>query len=397
MGANSMIKPSLFMQKCLLLCRGVNVVPSLEEKFQQFNLSLNKGRKGGAGPAGGRYFCYNDTVVNIPLYYTSLIPSFYDWTDIDTDLKCTFIDSTGQYAFDTFSLIDLPKFYNQKSSENIPFYKIGLIHSRNVFSTTVHQKCCHWETGNQCKFCGIEYSLQSGATIEEKTGEQLIEAIEAAKQENPALVSHITLTAGTAKNQIELIRKYSDITSKIHTRFPKHPIHIQVDPLLKRECFEQLKNAGVSTIGIHIEILDDTIRKEICPGKSNTPYETYIKAWKLGVETFGTNNVSSFVVVGYLEQQELRKKRIRDMIQIGVIPFILPVRYIPQNPNPVPMVDPFELYQLTYYAASEMMKNNMDPFKNSAGCVLCGACGPILDAYSFVKSGKPPEIPESQK
>jgi len=38
-----------------------------------------------------------------------------------------------------------------------------------------------------------------------------------------------------------------------------------------------------------------------------------------------------------------------------------------------------------------MIKNNRDPFKNIAGCVPCGACGPILDAYEYVKAGNQKE------
>ncbi len=370
----------------------MNITPSLEMKFKELNLSLNKGRKGGAGPAGGRYFSINGDVVNIPLYYTSVVPSPFDWIDIDSDLRCTFIDTSSHYEFSTYTLIDIPKFYAQWSSQNIPFYKIGLIHSRDVFSTTIYQRCCHWESGNQCKFCGIEYSLESGSTIEEKSAEQLIEAIEAALKENPHLVSHITLTAGTSKKPIDLVHKYAEIVSKIHARFPNLPIHIQMEPLVKRECFEQLKKAGAATIGIHIEILDDTIRKEICPGKSKISYEIYKKAWSLAVEIFGKEQVSSFVLIGYPENEEDRRNKICELIELGVVPFILPVRFIPQNPNPVPQVDPIELYKICYFAAKEMIRVNMDPNRNKAGCVPCGACGPILDAYSFVKDGNISEL-----
>lgn len=386
-----MNKPSLFLQKCLLLCRGVNITKDLENKCLKLNISLNKGRKGGAGPAGGRYFSVHNSVVNIPLYYSDINPSPYNWIDIDQNRNCTFTDSTGRYIFETFQLIDIPKYYSQISSDGIPYYKLGLIHSKDVFSTTICQKCCHWEQGNQCKFCGIEYSLQSGATIETKSGQQLVEAIKAALEEDPNQVTHITLTAGTSKNQKKLIERYAEISNMLHTAYPNIPIHIQLEPVVEKEWFDLLKENGVATVGIHIEILDDNVRKEMCPGKSKISYETYKKAWKLGCETFGVNNISSFILIGYPEDKDIRASRLKEMVELGVVPFIVPVRYIPQNPYECPEVNPFELYDICYDVSKEMIKNNRDPFKNIAGCVPCGACGPILDAYEFVKAGNQKE------
>ena len=51
--------------KCELLCSGV----ALPE-------TMRTGRKGGAGPAGGRYIRVKDTVVNVPIYGAALQSPF---------------------------------------------------------------------------------------------------------------------------------------------------------------------------------------------------------------------------------------------------------------------------------------------------------------------------------
>ena len=59
-----------------------------------------------------------------------------------------------------------------------------------------------------------------------------------------------------------------------------------------------LKEAGVDTVGIHIESFDLDTLNRVAPAKAAIGLKRYEEAWKKAVELFGPNQVSSFVVVG---------------------------------------------------------------------------------------------------
>ena len=62
-------KKEVFSQKTELLCRGIYLDKDLRDFYRQQGISLDFGRKGGAGPLGGRYFLFeNGTLVNVALW-----------------------------------------------------------------------------------------------------------------------------------------------------------------------------------------------------------------------------------------------------------------------------------------------------------------------------------------
>ena len=65
----------------------------------------------------------------------------------------------------------------------------------------------------------------------------------------------------------------------------------------------ELKEAGVDTVGIHIESFDFKILSQVAPAKAAMGLERYEKAWKMAVEIFGPNQVSSFLIVGLGEKK----------------------------------------------------------------------------------------------
>jgi radical SAM protein (TIGR04043 family) len=140
----------------------------------------------------------------------------------------------------------------------------------------------------------------------------------------------------------------------------------------------ELKEAGVDTIGIHIESFDFNILTEIAPAKSALGLKRYSKAWEKSVEIFGINQVSSFLIAGLGES---RKSIIDGSIYLaerGVYPFLVPLRPIPgsllQNASPPPPEFMIELYE---EVSQILTKSNISSKKNKAGCVRCGACSAL--------------------
>jgi hypothetical protein len=60
---------SIFEKKTELLCSGLFLDENLVEYYLKQGIEIDFGRKGGAGPSGGRYFIFEDnTLVNVALW-----------------------------------------------------------------------------------------------------------------------------------------------------------------------------------------------------------------------------------------------------------------------------------------------------------------------------------------
>jgi len=368
--------------KTELLCKGVNLDERFIDKYKSKGIPFKEGRKGGAGPLGGRYFAFDDnkTILNVPLWHNNKETNFVLKNEKDGYFEI--FDKSKNSVFVKLRLIPYPNYYKITTTDDILMEKIALIHGLDCLATTIYQRCCYWENGSKCQFCGIELSLARGDTIEEKTSKQLIEVINAVKIEGK--FKHLLLTTGTTSSIDKGVLKYINILEDIKNKFPDIPIHVQIEAVDNLEYISMLKEAGADTLGIHIEILDDSIRKVICPGKSKTSYEVYEKNWIHALEIFGKDQVDSFILIGFGEPTEEFWNKLEKMIKLGVIPHITPVRPVPQSKFKAPICNPLILLNIFEYSAKLMKKFNVNPLNNKAGCVRCGACSGIIEAYRLI-------------
>ncbi len=372
----------VFSKKTELLCKGIYLDKNLRDFYKEQGINIDFGRKGGAGPLGGRYFLFrNDTLVNVALWddknKTDLVLSEKEGDYLKV------IDEANKNLYTKLKLVDEPLYYNPDyvTTDGIQMKKIALVHGVDCLASTIYQKCKYWACGEACAFCGIELSLAQDNTILEKTPQQMIEVIQAAKKEGRC--NHMTLTSGTEEGDDKGAKRYIELLKEIKKSFPNLPLHVQIEPLEDDGYLSRLKDAGADTIGIHIETLNDKIRKLITPGKYHISYSTFEKNWRKSVEIFGKNQVETFILTGFGESFEDLIKELENVISLGVIPFITPVRSIP-GLKELPPTNVDELINLYLEAAKLMKKYGLNPLKNKAGCVKCGGCSAIKEAYLVV-------------
>ncbi len=374
-------------KKTELLCKGLFIDQALIEHYKNQGFNIELGRKGGAGPLGGRYFRFETPFQKEPIIVNAAL-----WNDPQrTDLilgkkKGEFFNihkrDEGE-LWGQLKLINNPNYYSSKykTSDGIRMKKIALVHGIDCLGTTIYQKCKHWECGNACAFCGIELSLKYETTILEKTGQQISEVITAAKEEGRC--SHMTMTSGTESSEDKGALRYIKILKKIKENHPEIPLHIQIEPLNDLSYLIRLHDAGADTIGIHIEVMDDELRKEVTPGKYKIPYSMFVKNWKKAIEVFGANQVESFILTGFGEPYDKFMEDLESLISIGVIPFVTPVRSVPGR-TALPQTSYRNLLKMYYTGAKLMKKHHINPLENKAGCVRCGGCSAINEAYKAI-------------
>ena len=367
-----------FEKKTELLCKGLYLDEVLIEHYKSQGIEIEFGRKGGAGPLGGRYFLLEDnrTLINVALWNnpqkTSLRlgekkDGFFDVYD----------ENKGVY-FGRLKLVENPQFYNLTTSDGVEMKKIALVHGVDCLASTIYQKCIYWACGEACKFCGIELSLTYNTTIAEKNYIQMSEVISAAKKEGRC--SHMTLTSGTEESIDKGANRYIELLKGVKENHPDIPLHIQIEALEDMQYIDKLREAGADTIGIHIEVLDEKIRKEITPGKFHLSYDLYKKNWKHSVEVFGDNQVSTYILTGFGENRNEFVEAVERVISLGVIPYITPVRSIPGKRD-LPITDYKKLLDIYLRTGILMKQYGVNPLKNRAGCVRCGGCSAINEAF----------------
>lgn len=360
-------KNDLFELKVELLCNGARSGPTID-----------KGRKAGAGPSGGRYIVLPDgSGVNIALWGDFVKKSMWKLT---MENEHYFLHrSNGDKKIPT-EVIPYPNFYNEETSDRIPMWKVALLHGTDCLATTVYQRCTYWDTGKKCKFCGIELSLESQATISVKKPGQFREVVEAATKEN--VCNHITLTTGTTDTSDRGAKLLTEIVKKVKS-YREIPIHVQVEPPKNNLYLDMLANAGTDTIGIHVESFDPIVLNEVCPGKAETTLERYLETWKHSVELFGENQVSSFIIAGLGERDDSILEGAAKLAEMGVIPYLVPLRPIAgtEFENKLPP-KPNQMISLYKRIAEILETYGVDPTKNKAGCVRCGCCSAINEAMA---------------
>lgn len=368
-----------FVKKTEILCKGLYLDENLIDHYKNQGIEISYGRKGGAGPSGGRYFLFeNRAIVNAALWNDPQKSNFVIKKNVDGFFEI--YDTKDKIVHSKLKLVQNPLYYSPEytTSDGIPMKKIALVHGIDCLSSTIYQRCVYHGCGEGCKFCGIEVSLENEGTIEEKNHTQMSEVIAAAKKEGRC--NHMTLTSGTDETKDKGAERYIDLLKGVKSNYPNLPLHIQIEPLEDLTYIDELSDAGADTIGIHLEILDQNIRNVITPGKSRISYDLYEKNWKHALEIFGKNQVSSYILTGFGETPKDFILGLEKVISLGVIPYITPVRSIPGKKD-LPSTNPNIMVDIYSKAAKLMMEYGVNPLKNKAGCVRCGGCSAINDAY----------------
>ncbi|QRP48064.1 MSMEG_0568 family radical SAM protein [Amycolatopsis sp. FDAARGOS 1241] len=273
-----------------------------------------------------------------------------------------------------------PKFYDLSTTDGVPYRKIALLHGKDVLASTVVQTCIRYAEDQRCRFCTIEESLHAGATIAAKTTAQLAEVAEAAVRLDG--VRQLVLTTGTTAGPDRGARHLVRCVRAVLDAVPGLPIQVQIEPPGDLGVLTDLHEAGTTSIGIHVESLDDEIRRRWLPGKSSVPMAEYEAAWDEAVRVFGRNRVSTYLLIGLGEDPDELVAGARRLIERGVYPFVVPMR---------PMLGTLArrdgavapsaalVRDVTGRVAELLRAAGMTGADQGAGCAACGACS-VLSA-----------------
>ena len=264
-----------------------------------------------------------------------------------------------------------PKFYALSTADGVPYWKIALLHLDSLASTVI-QTCAYWGNSDQCRFCGIELSLQAGRTIAAKKPGQLAEVARAARDLDGAV--DVTLTTGSTRGRdrgaLYLARCAEAVKAAAGL-----PVQGQFEPPDDLSVLDQVKDRGVDSVGMHVESFDPAVLAHVAPAKARTGIEGYFRAWERAVEVFGPGQVSTYVILGMGEDPDVTVRGCRRAIDIGVYPFVVPLRPVPGSLM-ADMPPPGAGYMREVYqkVVPYLRARGLASWQVKAGCARCNAC-----------------------
>jgi radical SAM protein (TIGR04043 family) len=274
-----------------------------------------------------------------------------------------------------------PRFYDLTTADGIPYRKIALLHGGDVLATTVVQTCIRYAEDQRCRFCSIEESLRAGATIAAKTPAQLAEVAEAAVRLDG--VRQMVMTTGTTAGPDRGARHLARCVQAVHAKVPGLPIQVQLEPPGDLAVIASLKAAGATAIGIHVESMDDAVRKRWLPGKGSIPLREYERAWDEAVRVFGWNKVSTYLLIGLGEDPDDLVSAAASLIRRGVYPFVVPMRPMAgtlARRDGARTPSPALVRRVTDEVAWLLKEAGMTGADQGAGCAACGGCSTLAAA-----------------
>jgi radical SAM protein (TIGR04043 family) len=334
----------------------------------------HESRRGGAGPSDHKALTIDGMTVMVPVHTAPAFESPY-LVEKPDDGGRSRISRDGKVLGEvSFPL--RPKFYEKTTADGIPYSKIAVLHGRDVLATTVLQTCIRYQSRTKtCQFCAIGQSLAAGRTIDHKTPEQLAEVAKAAVELDG--VKHMVMTTGTPKGDDRGAKILADSARAIKAAVDL-PIQAQCEPPEDDIWFERMKDAGVDTLGMHLEAVTPEVRARIMPGKAQVSLEKYMASFKAAVKVFGRGQVSTYILAGLGDTREAILDMCEQLVAIGVYPFVVP--FVPISGTPLeshPTPKPEFMHSILKPLSEMLVSSGLKAVDIKAGCGKCGACSAL--------------------
>jgi radical SAM protein (TIGR04043 family) len=334
----------------------------------------HESRRGGAGPSDHKAITIDGVTVMVPVHTAPAFESPYvvEKPDAFGNSRITRDGlNLGGVSFPT-----RPRFYDRATADGVPYWKIAVLHGRDVLATTVLQTCIRYQSRTKtCQFCAIGQSLAAGRTVEHKTPEQLAEVAKAAVELDG--VTHMVMTTGTPASPDRGASILADSAAAVKAAVPL-PIQGQCEPPDRDVWFARMHDAGIDALGMHLEVITPELRTLLMPGMAQVQPERYFDAFAAAVPVFGRGQVSTYILAGLGDSKETILATAERLIALGVYPFAVP--FVPISGTPLeshPAPTPAFMHEILGPLARLVRAGGLSASEIKAGCGKCGACSAL--------------------
>lgn len=343
------------------------LITALQTSGLRVNVPIDA-RRGGAGPADAGMLYIEGVPTTVPTSAAYVATSPYALRSEDDGGWAVY---EGDRRLASAALAPRPAYYDLTTQEGIPYWQIALLHLDSVASTVL-QTCAYWGNDDQCAFCGIGTTLANGRTIAKKTPAMLAEVAVAARDLDGAVDATLT-TGSTATPDRGAL--YVGRCGEAVKAASGLPVQVQFEPPSDLDVLDKVADMGIDSVGIHVETFDPQVLARVAPGKARWGIEAYFIAWERAVAAFGPGQVSTYVILGMGEDHKLTVEGCKRAIDMGVYPFVVPLRPVPGSLMQDLLPPPKEAVEAVYrQIVPYLARKGMSASGVAAGCARCQAC-----------------------
>lgn len=247
--------------------------------------------------------------------------------------------------------------------------KIIRPHSDKCLSLWPSTECVYVQQKKGCKFCGLNSESESYSKV---LGVKTVsDAIKYAFFHNRNY--EINLSGGTCGSPEKAIYYFIELCRNIKKINCNAIISVECAPPQNNELILELYKSGATALIMNIEIYNEKLRSQICPGKAEISVNRYMEALRYAVSLFGKGNVSTVLIMGLQPVRDI-KVACEELVKEGIVPTIMPFKpldgTILENYD---IPNPDEYVLISQYVARLMEKNGLT-INADTGCAACGAC-----------------------
>lgn len=277
----------------------------------------------------------------------------------------------------TISVIETPDWMDDYLEGGKQVREILKAEFNGTISTTLFG-CELKSRGDGCKFCSSKPFGGANYTVEE-----FKEALEKALEANPSY--YLILNSGSL---VEMDKWKSLTTPYIEAAKEAgiKKVSLEMMPFEElegaemTEFLEELKDYGVTSVQLNLEIWDKSLRKIFMPYKGTIEREEYLEYLEKSLEVFGPGKASTVLLVG-IENKDSLEEGVDAVLRCGGIPSVEVFRPLKSTPleNIQPAYSDGEAAELLMYLNRKILKqlSQDSVLENVEGCMKCGGC-PIL-------------------
>lgn len=218
-----------------------------------------------------------------------------------------------------------PDFYNKKTRSGESMKKVVSMRGDCGLRVCFDNACNYFSKGEQCKFCNIVPARQRNRdhVVTIKESEDIFDAVKDAVIDNP-VCSHLAMTAGASKddglgNLPQILERLNPLLKE-----KNFPVVTAITATRNKDETAYLCSTGISSVAFNLEIWDERIFTEICPGKTRRiGRHRWIEALKEARDLLKPARALSSFVVG-LEPAESLLEGIDYLSSEGIFPIMSP-------------------------------------------------------------------------
>ena len=249
---------------------------------------------------------------------------------------------------------------------------LATLHAEGCINIWPSTNCCYDKPDVKCKFCSLKPKTPTPVDPDE-----LCRGLKIMLSECPDYT--LNFSGATYKSPDIMVEYWATLCSKIR-QFSSCPIAVEFAPPKDLSLIDKLYESGATVAIMNIEIVNADLRREIIPGKSSIPLEHYHKALERAVKVFGYGQVSSVMIGGIQDWQDI-KSECEILCKMGVFPTIMPFRPLDDctfKYNKACNAD--ELIEMSEYLGELLRKYGLKP-ECQEGCTKCGGCSIENDCF----------------